>query len=139
MVIRVLSGLLVASVISVMWMQYQQLGTQKNLIQKYSEENESLQQGIDTMVNAYVTNNEKIEQVLMSQQRIQQNLNARQTEIRRLQNDVEEIRIWADVSLPDDIVRLRQRPTITGTKNYSSAVSASSAVHTDGIQPTDKR
>ncbi len=103
----VAAGLLVSALV-VMWTQYKRLDTQQQLIEHYQGANSELQAGIATMVDAYADNSQQMQQVLRSQQRIQQNLSARQTEIRRLQSDVEEIRVWADYSLPDAVIRMRR-------------------------------
>lgn len=132
--IRALAVVLCVSVLVVMWSQYQKLGSQQELIELYQDTNEELREGIEIIVHAYADNSRKMQQVLASQQRIQQNLSTRQTEIRRLQRDVEEIRVWADHPLPDAVIRMRQRPTITGATNYGATVPAGDPVHTDPSQ-----
>lgn len=137
--IRTLAVVLCVSVLVVMWSQYQRLGSQQNLIELYQDTNEELRTSIETMVHAYADNSRQMQQVLVSQQRIQQNLSTRQTEIRRLQRDVEEIRVWADHPLPDAVIRMRQRPAVTGATNYGSTVPASDTVHIDRIESENER
>ncbi|MFV8768363.1 Rz-like lysis system protein LysB [Yersinia enterocolitica] len=42
----------------------------------------------------------------------------RNSQIKRLYRENETLRRWADAPLPDDIIRLRQRPAFTGTADY---------------------
>ncbi|WP_419823301.1 Rz-like lysis system protein LysB [Yersinia rohdei] len=49
----------------------------------------------------------------------------RNSQIKRLYRENETLRRWADTPLPDDIIRLRQRPAITGAANYRQWLSES--------------
>ncbi|HEN3618051.1 TPA: LysB family phage lysis regulatory protein [Yersinia enterocolitica] len=42
----------------------------------------------------------------------------RNSQIKRLYRENETLRRWADTPLPDDIIRLRQRPAFTGAADY---------------------
>ncbi|WP_145521709.1 Rz-like lysis system protein LysB [Yersinia aldovae] len=42
----------------------------------------------------------------------------RNSQIKRLYRENETLRRWADTLLPDDIIRLRQRPAFTGAADY---------------------
>ncbi|EKN5927801.1 LysB family phage lysis regulatory protein [Yersinia enterocolitica] len=52
----------------------------------------------------------------------------RNNQIKRLYRENETLRRWADTPLPDDIIRLRQRPAFTGAADYRQWLSASGAV-----------
>ncbi|WP_145586105.1 Rz-like lysis system protein LysB [Yersinia kristensenii] len=52
----------------------------------------------------------------------------RNNQIKRLYRENETLRRWADTPLPDDIIRLRRRPAITGAADYRQWLSESGAV-----------
>ncbi|HHL4994522.1 TPA: Rz-like lysis system protein LysB [Escherichia coli] len=55
-------------------------------------------------------------------------LRQRQRRIEELKRENEDLRRWADTPLPADIIRLRERPTLTGGAAYRQWLSASDAV-----------
>ncbi|KFX61013.1 Rz-like lysis system protein LysB [Paraburkholderia fungorum] len=57
---------------------------------------------------------------------------ARRQEIRRVISENPIVRTWADTPLPRDIARLQSSPAFTSADDYSSAMSASDAVHAAG-------
>ncbi|CQJ13577.1 Rz-like lysis system protein LysB [Yersinia enterocolitica] len=52
----------------------------------------------------------------------------RNSQLKRLYRENETLRRWADTPLPDDIIRLRRRPAITGAADYRQWLSESGAV-----------
>ncbi|MEQ9878806.1 Rz-like lysis system protein LysB [Pectobacterium aroidearum] len=64
-------------------------------------------------------------------------LSDRQKLIERLKRENQELRYWADTLLPADIVRLRQRPALTGGSAYRKWLSEVDAVPVPGIQSAD--
>lgn len=56
----------------------------------------------------------------------------RNSQIKRLYRENETLRRWADTPLPDDIIRLRQRPAITGAANYRQWLSESHTLPVSG-------
>ena len=59
-------------------------------------------------------------------------LRQRQRRIEELKRENEDLRRWADTPLPADIIRLRERPTLTGGAAYRQWLSASDAVSAGG-------
>lgn len=59
--------------------------------------------------------------------------------IRTLEQENETLKIWSNTRLPDPVIRLRQRPAITGSEAYQSWLSERDALPITGIQPTDQR
>ncbi|ADP10184.1 MULTISPECIES: Rz-like lysis system protein LysB [Erwinia] len=55
-------------------------------------------------------------------------LRQRQRRIEELKRENEDLRRWNDTSLPDDIIRLRSRPALTGGASYREWLSRSDAV-----------
>ena len=55
-------------------------------------------------------------------------LRQRQHRIEELKRENEDLRRWADTPLPADIIRLRERPALTGGTVYRQWLSASDAV-----------
>lgn len=72
-----------------------------------------------------------------SQDQLRGAFSQREIDIRKLQHDTKELQSWADQPLPDAIVRLRQRPAITGSAAYSEYLSSRQPVHAVGQQPAD--
>ncbi|EOI1394954.1 TPA: Rz-like lysis system protein LysB [Citrobacter freundii] len=55
-------------------------------------------------------------------------LRGRQRRIEELKRENEDLRRWADTLLPDDIIRLRERPALAGGAAYREWLSQSDAV-----------
>ena len=55
-------------------------------------------------------------------------LRQRQRRMEELKRENEDLRRWADTPLPADIIRLRERPALTGGAAYRQWLSASDAV-----------
>ncbi|EID2652963.1 LysB family phage lysis regulatory protein [Escherichia coli] len=55
-------------------------------------------------------------------------LRQRQNRIEELKRENEDLRLWADTLLPPDVVRLRERPAITGGAAYREWLSKGDAV-----------
>ncbi|WP_145551664.1 Rz-like lysis system protein LysB [Yersinia mollaretii] len=56
----------------------------------------------------------------------------RNSQIKRLYRENETLRRWADAPLPDDIIRLRQRPAFTGAADYRQWLSESHTLPISG-------
>ncbi|HEK6320509.1 TPA: LysB family phage lysis regulatory protein [Yersinia enterocolitica] len=67
----------------------------------------------------------------------EQLLAQRNNQIKRLYRENETLRQWADTPLPDDIIRLRQRPAFTGAADYRQWLSEGHSVPVSGNQPAD--
>ncbi|EPC7928954.1 Rz-like lysis system protein LysB [Yersinia enterocolitica] len=61
----------------------------------------------------------------------------RNSQIKRLYRENETLRRWADTPLPDDIIRLRQRPAFTGTADYRQWLSQGHSLPVSGGQPAN--
>lgn len=59
----------------------------------------------------------------------------RNSQLKRLYRENETLRRWADTPLPDDIIRLRQRPAFTGAADYRQWLSEGHGVSVSGSQP----
>ena len=62
-------------------------------------------------------------------------LHQRQNRIEELKRENEELRLWADTLLPPDVVRLRERPAITGGAAYRDWLSKGDAVPPGKVSP----
>ncbi|HHH2195320.1 TPA: Rz-like lysis system protein LysB [Yersinia enterocolitica] len=60
----------------------------------------------------------------------------RNSQIKRLYHENETLRRWADTPLPDDIIRLRRRPALTGAADYRQWLSEGHSLPVSGSQPT---
>ncbi|HDL7015583.1 TPA: LysB family phage lysis regulatory protein [Yersinia enterocolitica] len=59
----------------------------------------------------------------------------RNSQIKRLYRENETLRRWADTPLPDDIIRLRQRPAFTGATDYRQWLSEGHSLPVSSSQP----
>jgi len=59
---------------------------------------------------------------------------ARAEQIKRLTDESPEIKRWADTPLPPDVIRLQQRPAVTGAAGYRAFLSESDEVPAAGEQ-----
>ena len=56
--------------------------------------------------------------------------------IKRLKRENAELKEWADRPLPDPVIRLLQRPALTGAADYQAHLSSPGALPTAGRQPS---
>ena len=63
-------------------------------------------------------------------------LHTRQRRIEELTRENEAFRRWAAAALPDAVIRLRQRPAITGGQSYREWLSQNNALPPAGVSPT---
>ncbi|EKN3558901.1 TPA: Rz-like lysis system protein LysB [Yersinia enterocolitica] len=61
----------------------------------------------------------------------------RHSQIKRLYRENETLRRWADTPLPDDIIRLRQRPALTGAADYRQWLSEGHGLPVSGSKAAD--
>nr|WP_181919211.1 Rz-like lysis system protein LysB [Alkalilimnicola ehrlichii] len=76
---------------------------------------------------------------LAEQQRLERELADRTRHIRRLHSENEKLRAWADAVMPEPVIRLRERPALTGADAYRQRLRDTDALPATGQQPTDKR
>ncbi|PHZ22628.1 Rz-like lysis system protein LysB [Yersinia massiliensis] len=61
----------------------------------------------------------------------------RNSQLKRLYRENETLRRWADTPLPNDIIRLRRRPALTGAADYRQWLSEGHSLPVSGSQPTN--
>lgn len=77
-------------------------------------------------------NNEAQAQLRQQVASTDQLLAQRNSQIKRLYRENETLRRWANTPLPDDIIRLRQRPAFTGAADYRQWLSESHTLPISG-------
>lgn len=70
---------------------------------------------------------------------IQAALSERQHYIVGLQRENDALKRWADTALPNDIIRLHQRPALSGANAYRQWLSENNALPLPGVQPANQR
>lgn len=78
-------------------------------------------------------------QLRKERQALQEQASTRQTKIRRLQRDNEELRQWADGALPEPVARMRQRPALTSASDYREHLRNAGSLPAPGGQSGDER
>ncbi|ELW8929803.1 LysB family phage lysis regulatory protein [Yersinia enterocolitica] len=61
----------------------------------------------------------------------------RNSQLKRLYRENETLRRWADTPLPDDIIRLRQRPALNGAADYRQWLPEGHSMPVSGGQSTN--
>jgi LysB family phage lysis regulatory protein len=74
-----------------------------------------------------------------AQDAIASKLAASQLENRRLIDENAVLRAWADMRLPDDVVRLQTSPVFTGADDYLGRVSSGEPMHATGDSAANQR
>ncbi|MDM2835720.1 Rz-like lysis system protein LysB [Citrobacter sp. Cpo091] len=64
---------------------------------------------------------------------------SRDQKIKELINENPEVKRWADTRLPDDVIRLQQRPAITGAAGYHAYLSGDNPLHAASKSAGNKR
>lgn len=90
-----------------------------------------LENQLDLVFYINEQNRQQTLDLLNAQQAVRKSLTAQQEQTRRLQNEVQEIKEWADSALPADIARLRQRPALKGASAYSERLPSSDTVRAE--------
>lgn len=124
---------------STLWLQQRQISHQRELLQAQQLATAQSQAALQALGDMGKRLHQQTQELLQAQQRVQSSLATRQTEIRRLQTDVNEIRTWADQPLPVDIQRVLQHPAANGAGDYGAAVPVGDPLHNVRVQPQDKR
>ncbi|MDN4366793.1 Rz-like lysis system protein LysB [Citrobacter portucalensis] len=81
------------------------------------------------------TNNREQARLYAAAENTRSLLHQRQGIIEELKRENEDLRRWADTLLPPDVVRLRERPTITGGAAYRDWLSKGDAVPPGKVSP----
>lgn len=63
----------------------------------------------------------------------------RDQRFKELTHENAEVKNWADTRLPDAVIRLQQRPVITGSEGYHTYLSGSDALHSASQPTVDQR
>ncbi len=63
----------------------------------------------------------------------------RDQRFKELTHENAEVKNWADTRLPDAVIRLQQRPAITGSEGYHAYLSGSDALHPASQSAVDSR
>lgn len=110
--------------------QARTIGNQEN---KLSEKNSQLL-AVDLMARA----NDSL-QLGLQQRNAQLAAGAasRDQRLKGLMDEKPEVKRWDDVRLPDDVIRLQQRPTITGADGYHTYLSGSNTVQSASQSASD--
>lgn len=135
--VKLFIGLAIASVAIILWAQYKQIVLQRQIIESQGVVTAQLQAGIESITHINEENRTQISALLYAQEQVQSRLIERNSEIRKLQNEVKEVRDWANQPLPDDIKRLFKLPATKGASGYSTAVQPSNSMHDAANKPRD--
>jgi LysB family phage lysis regulatory protein len=121
------------------WSQHQTISAQDKAISGLQEHAATVAKRISDISHALDLANKNAQDLQRSQDQLRGALSQREIDIRKLQHDTAELQHWADQPLPDTIIRLRQRPAITGSAAYSEYLSSHQPLHAVGEQPPDDR
>lgn len=130
-----LVGLILLSVSASFVSLYYRSALYEERVDGLLEIQERLEDHLDLVAYIYEQNRQQTLDLLNAQQAIRKSLTGQQQETQRLQNEVQEIKEWADNALPADIIRLRQRSAFTGASAYSERLPSSDTMRVEPQQP----
>lgn len=134
---RVAPFIAIAAIAAALWLMWGTISAQKDEIGVLKEHAVAVAAQLKKMAANQAQADQHGKELAVLQDQFRSTLGQRAIDIRNLQNDLEELRTWAPQPLPDSIVRLRQRPAITGAAAYAEYLSTHQPVHVVGQQPPD--
>lgn len=136
---RVAPYLLAAVLAWVAWLQHQTVAQQETTLKTYGAVIESQGKQIGDLAERLTSQRLDLAALTTQQEGFRAALDAREFEFERLKDEDSEVRSWADTVLPAGVVRLQQRPAITGAAGYDQYLRTRDALHTTGQPAQDKR
>lgn len=119
---RIAPYAVIAVLLGALWFLADRNTTKDALLDAQVQINQGLIDNLEVLHDLHERHAEQIGALMDEQRRVAATHASQFSKLTRLQNDVEEIRAWADQPLPDDIVRLRQRGRGTGAAAYGSVL-----------------
>ncbi|GAA5113384.1 hypothetical protein GCM10023211_21420 [Orbus sasakiae] len=87
-------------------------------------------QTIDTLKQKNINNQDSLILLRQKNEQSQVLIDEQSKQLARLTNENEQLKLWANTALPDDVIRLYSRPyTIKGSDHYRKLLSEGGAVH----------
>lgn len=115
----------------------------KQALQLEQQHNQQLTgqlEGRDALLSRYRQQSLKNAELTISQQQtitsINNQLQTTELQMRKLEQDNETIRQWAGTRLPDPVMRMHQRPALSGAAGYRKWLSSRDAVPVAGQRPS---
>lgn len=123
------SVLFVLAVLAATYATYSNYKSQQKRLAQIEALAASQAQTIELLHNVRELQQQHAQELQTQQKQVQATLQTRQHDIRKLQTEVAEIREWASTKLPTDIERLRQRPALTGARDYYQLMPNANPLH----------
>ncbi|CAB3850084.1 hypothetical protein LMG26858_01661 [Achromobacter anxifer] len=136
---RVAPYLLAAVLALVAWLQHQTVTQQETTLTAYGAVIERQGKEIGELADRLTSQRLDLVALTTQQEGFRAALDEREFNFERLKNEDSEVRSWADTVLPAGVVRLQQRPAITGAAGYAEYLRARDALHAAGQPAEDKR
>jgi LysB family phage lysis regulatory protein len=136
---RIAPYLLVAVLTLFAWLQRQTLAQQETTLKTYGAVIESQGKQIGDLAERLTSQRLDLAALTAQQEGFRAALDERELDFERLKDEDSEVRRWADTVLPAGIVRLQQRPAITGAAGYDQYLRTRDALHATGQPAEDKR
>ena len=121
------------------WLQHQTVTQQKTTLKAYGSVIENQGRQIEDLTDRLTIQRLDLVALATQQEGFRAELDKREFNFERLKNEDPEVRSWADTVLPPGIVRLQQRPAITGAAGYAEYLRTRDALHAAGQPAEDKR
>ncbi|NLC36069.1 MAG: hypothetical protein GX772_06435 [Alcaligenaceae bacterium] len=129
----------IVALLGAVWFLSDRNTTKDALLAAQAQINQGLVNSLEDLHELHEQHAEQLSTLMNEQRRVAATHANQFAKLTRLQNDVEEIRAWADQPLPGDIVRLRHRGAVTGAAAYGSDLSEGGALPFDRGEPEDER
>lgn len=134
-------GLLILSLLAAVTYQTLQVKIHKGTIKTKEAEYKTLSENYETALSGIEqlrqNESERIEQqkaLREKQTELENSISNRQQVIRKLQHENEQLKAWADNRLPDIVISMRERPTITAAADLYKHLQHAGALPPAGSQ-----
>lgn len=129
----------IAALLAAVWFLADRNAMKDALLDAQVQINQGLIDGLENLHDLHERHADQLGALMDEQRRVAATHASQFATLTRLQNDVEEIRAWADQPLPADIVRLRHRSALSGAAAYGADLPEGGALPFDRSEPEDER
>lgn len=136
---RIAPYLLSGTLALVTWLQHQIVAKQETTLRAYGQVITNQGKEIGKLADRMTSQRLDLVALASQQEGFRAALDKREYNFERLKNEDPKVRSWADTVLPSDVVRLHQRPTITGAEGYAEYLRTRDPLHATGQPAENKR
>lgn len=119
-ILRTLAPYALAAILGlVLWLLHGTIKHQEITLVAYADTITRQAEQLETLVNQINRQGLELRALLSAQEGFRTALDQRTADIENLKHEDQEFRRWAESALPNTVVRMRERPAITGADGYA--------------------